>query len=196
MTYYAKPKFRFYPREIVDIIIALGVLILSLSILMGSYSHFVSMLPLSALAVLTGFFLHEMAHKYMAFKYGFPAAFKAWYLGLGIALASAFVGFLFAAPGAVMVYGYPSKRENGIISAAGPTTNIVLGFILIGMLPFVPYNSGVVFWYVAYFNFFLAFFNLLPIPQMDGLKVIHWNSGIYAILMILSIVGIVLSYIL
>ena len=196
MSYYARPRFRFYPREIADIAIALVFLILALSMLMGGYTNFWSLIPLSSLAVLTGFFLHEMAHKYMAFRYGFPAAFKAWYLGLFIALASALMHFLFAAPGAVVVYGMPSKRENGIISAAGPSMNIALGFALISSLFFVPYSIGVMMWYVAYFNFFLAFFNLLPIPTMDGSKILRWNPAIYIALMILSIAGIAVVYIL
>ncbi len=192
---YIRPRFRFYGKEIVDMSAAIVILIISMSILMAHSTNFLNLIPLSALAVITGFFMHELAHKYMAFRYGFPAAFRAWYMGLFIALASAFVGFLFAAPGAVMVYGMPSKRERGIISAAGPSTNIVLGTALLATLPFVSYDFGIKLWYVAYFNFFLAFFNLLPIPTMDGLKILSWNMKIYLLLMICSIFGIVITYI-
>ncbi len=195
MRYYHRARFKIYPREIFDILVALAVLIFSLSVIMGGgIEHFTSYLIVSSLAVITGFFLHEMSHKYMAFRYGFPAAFQAWYIGLGIALFSAFMGFLFAAPGAVMVYGYPSKRENGIISAAGPSTNIILGFSLLAAGYLFPQFSFAL-WYVAYFNFFLAFFNLLPIPPMDGTKIIPWNIKAYILLMVGSITGIALFYI-
>ncbi len=194
--YYARPKFKFYSREILDITAALLVLIIALSMIIGtgSISNVLQFVPISALAVLTGFFLHELSHKYMAFKYGYPAAFQAWYVGLGIALFSAFVGFLFAAPGAVMVYGYPSKRENGIISAAGPSMNLVLGFSLLATGLFLPHYAFAL-WYVAYFNFFLALFNLLPIPPMDGTKIIPWNIGVYALLLVGSIIGVAIFYI-
>ena len=195
--YYPRPRFRFYPREIIDITAALAVLIIALSMIMGGsggMENVLEFLPISALAVLTGFFLHEMSHKYMAFRYGYPAAFQAWYVGLGIALFSAFVGFLFAAPGAVMVYGYPSKRENGIISAAGPAMNLTLGFSLLAMGLFLPHYAFAL-WYVAYFNFFLALFNLLPIPPMDGTKIIPWNIGVYSLLLVGSIIGVVIFYI-
>ncbi len=193
MMYNAHLKFRFYKKEVLDIILAVGVLTFAMALLMGG-SHLIAYLPAAALAVLTGFFIHEMAHKYMAFKYGFPAAFQAWYMGLLIAFVSAFVGFIFAAPGAVMVYGYPAKRENGIISAAGPVMNLLMGFSLVIAVFFLPPTIGAWLFYTAYFNFFLAFFNLIPIPPMDGTKIISWNIKIYAILMILSIVGVSMPY--
>ncbi len=186
-------KFRFYTKEIIDILAALGVLIVSMAFILGG-REFIHYLPVAALAVITGFFIHEMAHKYMAFRYGYPAAFRAWYTGLLIALVSSLVGFLFAAPGAVMVYGMPTKRENGIISAAGPIVNITLGFTLIVLIFFVPAGVGAWLFYVAYFNFFLAFFNLLPIPPMDGTKIITWKPVLYAVLMAVSIAGVTMPY--
>ncbi|MCD6434530.1 MAG: site-2 protease family protein, partial [Candidatus Diapherotrites archaeon] len=33
----------------------------------------------------------------------------------------------------------------------------------------------------AYINFFLAFFNLLPVPPLDGSKVIVWNKFVWLI---------------
>jgi Zn-dependent protease len=161
---------------------------------MGGIYSFVAFLPVSALAVFTGFLLHEMAHKYMAFRYGYPAAFQAWFQGLLIALAMSLIGFLFAAPGAVMVYGMPGRRENGIISAAGPATNLVVGFALLVLSIFVS-PATFVLSYVAYFNFFLAFFNLLPIPPMDGTKILSWNVAVYAILLVGAIGGIAYFYI-
>ncbi len=193
--YYLRPRFRFYPREVRDILLAVAILILAFSLVMGGIAHFVEFIPVATLAVLTGFFLHEMAHKYMAFRYGFPAAFQAWFIGLVIALAMSPLGFLFAAPGAVVIHGMPSKRENGIISAVGPLTNLVLGFSLLSVALFSP--PGLVFYlvYVAYFNVFLAFFNLLPIPPMDGTKILAWNPVVYAILLIASLGGMAVFYI-
>ncbi len=193
---YLRPKFRFYPQEIVDLSIAVVILTLSMDILLsgGSFKLMLFILPVALLAVLTGFLMHEMFHKYFAFRFGYPAAFRAWYIGLFIALFSSFFGFLFAAPGAVVVHGFPTKRENGIISAAGPVSNIVVGFALLSTFFLVHGFLGLIFLYIAMFNFFLAFFNLLPFPPMDGLKILSWNLAVYVILLILSIAGLGLTY--
>ncbi|OYT60043.1 peptidase M50 [Euryarchaeota archaeon ex4484_178] len=197
---YLRPKFRFYPEEIRDIAIAIATLTVSFAILISpfpygapSFMHFI----VAFIAVITAFFLHEMAHKFMAFKYGYPAAFKAWKTGLMIALLSSFFGFLFAAPGAVYIYGYPTREENGKISTAGPATNITAGFLfLLLSLILSGWNiyMAAILIYVAHLNFFLALFNTIPIGPMDGLKILNWNVGIFISLLLLSVLGLVTSY--
>ncbi len=205
MTYpYIRPRFRFYRDEVKDIILAIAALTLAFAILIspfpyGSLSLFDFIVAF--IAVVTAFFLHEMAHKFMAFKYGYPAAFRAWKMGLLIALLSSFVGFLFAAPGAVYIYGYPSRQENGKISAAGPITNIIGGYIFLLIAIALNFRLGYIsilsfiFIYIASLNFFLAFFNTLPIGPMDGLKILNWNALVFALLFILSLGGLAITYI-
>ena len=130
-----------------------------------------------------GFVLHELMHKFTSERYGFQAEFKMWPQGLVLALVlSAFSGFVFAAPGATYIDGYGIKtRENGIISIAGPLTNIVIAFIF---LPLIFLNGGSPYLFEAgylgsYINFFLAAFNMLPIMPLDGAKVWRWNKLIW-----------------
>ena len=202
MSIYIRPRFRFYPGELKEMGIALLVLTISFFILISPLpfrlpSPMVALyyILISFTAVLTAFFVHEMSHKFIAIKYGYPAAFRKWNLGLIIALLSSFFGIIFAAPGAVYIYGYPSRRENGIISSAGPVSNIIIGFIFL-FLSFVTkhFIALLFFRYIAQLNFFLSFFNLLPIPPMDGLKILTWRIEIYISLMILSIAGLVIGY--
>ena len=196
MKFYAQPKFRFYSEEVRDLVIAITVLTFSMGFLLGGLhiSTILFALSIGFLAVVTGFLMHELSHKYFAFRFGYPAAFKAWYVGLLIALFSSFLGFLFAAPGAVVVYGYPTKRENGVISAAGPLSNIITGFILVAISFFTSGLIQLILFYVAFFNFFLAFFNMLPIPPMDGIKILYWSKSAYVTLLLLSIAGLVFLY--
>ena len=44
---------------------------------------------------------------------------------------SAFLGVLLAAPGAVMVSGRITDRQNGIIAAVGPISNIIIALIFL-----------------------------------------------------------------
>jgi len=82
------------------------------------------------LAVGPAFILHEIGHKIVAKRNGCWAEFRADPGGLrfGILLAF-FIGILFMAPGAVMVSGLVTRRENGHIAVAGPLTNLSLFLI-------------------------------------------------------------------
>ena len=78
-------------------------------------------MPVLLLAVGPAFILHEIGHKIIAKKNGCWAEFRADPKGLqfGIIL-SFFLGFLFMAPGGVMVAGLVTRRENGHFAGAGP----------------------------------------------------------------------------
>ena len=140
---------------------------------------------LSSIAFGPAFIIHELAHKFVARHYGCWAEFRADYRGLrtGVLIAF-FIGFLFMAPGAVMVAGRVSRKENGIISIAGPITNIVLFFIGMiggGLLLSVLYHSIlaeiVVLW--MWGNAILGAFNMLPFGPLDGAKVKKWSEPIF-----------------
>jgi len=89
-------------------------------------------MPVMFVAIGPAFLLHEIGHKLVAKKNGCWAEFRADPKGLqmGIFLAL-LLGFLFMAPGAVMVAGLVTRRQNGHIAVAGPLTN--LGLFLIGI---------------------------------------------------------------
>ena len=150
-----------------------------------SITSFGNALAIAALAVGTGFLMHELAHKYVAIHFGAKAEYRAWNLGLMIALGVAiFAGFIFAAPGAVYIFGKKvSVKENGIISLAGPAMNVVVGviaFIIAGA--YSTSQIGNVAAVVGSINFYLALFNLLPVFVLDGAKVFAWNKAVWAAL--------------
>jgi Zn-dependent protease len=139
-----------------------------------------------------GFICHELSHKLVAQKLGHQAEFRLWRTGLIIALICAFisiispVGFLFAAPGAVYILSYTTKREGGLISIAGPSANIILALIFY----LVQVNSSgfiaiIGYWGMA-INLWLAVFNLLPIPPLDGSKIFAWNIPVWGIAMAIA----------
>ncbi len=147
------------------------------------------------LTVGAGFVLHELAHKFTAMHYGLYARYQAWTLGLVLAVVMAFaVGFVFAAPGAVYIYGNNVSREkNGKISMAGPLTNLVLGFLFL-LLGFALPAFASIASLGASVNFFLGAFNLLPFFPMDGQKIYVWNklywAAIFVPMVILALVQI------
>ena len=134
-------------------------------------------------AILTGFFFHEMSHKYMASRYGLWAEYRMYPLGLMLALLfSVLLGYTIAAPGAVNVAGGARRFEIGRVAAAGPMANIVIGstFLLLYMKIGLDSIYGAILGFVAMINIFLAFFNLIPFGPLDGRKIIMWNSVVWA----------------
>lgn len=177
---------KFSQVELQHIAISIIVLSLAFAIVFSGRTYDVAVFTLyflvSLVAVVTGFAFHEFAHKILAQKYGCWAEFRMYPFGLLFALVTAFFGFVFAAPGAVMVSGYMTQEQNGRISVAGPLTNatvsgafLAIAFAFVFVLPewaWVP-------WFIAFINIFLAGFNLIPFPPFDGSKVISWSLPIW-----------------
>jgi Zn-dependent protease len=130
-------------------------------------------ITMALIGVGAAFIFHEMAHKYTAQRYGCWAEYRMWDTGLIIAFFSVVVfGFVFAAPGAVYINpGYQgiTRRQNGIISVSGAVANLALAviFLLIG------FRFGVII------NAWLALFNMLPFPPLDGFKVRAWDTKVW-----------------
>ena len=155
---------------------------------------------ISLLTVGIGFILHEMAHKYTAIRYGYWAEFRKdnSMLLIAVALAS-LVGFVFAAPGATVIYSTAAdgrgltREQNGKISAAGPVINLLLciPFALLVFLGSTFLNSfGNILSQIGIFgiqiNAMIAAFNLLPVSILDGRKVMSWNIPVFALLILVS----------
>ncbi|WFN34033.1 peptidase M50 [Methanogenium sp. S4BF] len=184
-----------------DLVIACLALALAFTLVFirggwNTWADLVLIFVISVITVGAAFILHEMAHKFTAMKFGYYAAFRKdnGMLLMGVALA-ALVGVVFAAPGATVIYGQPgremTKRENGIISVAGPVVNLCLGvvFFVILVAGFALQTLPVILLGTMGLsvNGMIAFFNLLPISVLDGKKVLAWNPVIFAVAILLSL---------
>lgn len=196
-----EPGFRFSRTEIVHITISVGALTVAFAFALSPYpplSHLTYVLfnlPLSFLAIATAFVCHELAHKYVGQKYGYQSEFRMFAQGLLFALLlGVFFGVVFAAPGAVQIYGSPSKEESGKMAAAGPATNLLIAAICYTI---VLASSGVlqtIALFIVIINTILAVFNLIPFGMFDGRKIIRWNILVWVMLLLIGIVFLVLGY--
>jgi len=187
---------RFSSEEIRQIFISVLVLTIAFALVFtgGIYGltedpiAFGYLLLPSLLAVSTAFLMHELAHKKVAQSYGCFAEYRMSTQGLFLAIITGLIGFLFALPGAVYISGHIDRKQNAKISMAGPGTNMAIGAI---SLMFV-YTAGetllgAIASIVAFVNLWLAVFNLLPIPPLDGSKILAWNIGYYILAIVAAV---------
>jgi Zn-dependent protease len=130
---------------------------------------------------------HELAHGWVAYKMGDATA--KWlgrltlnpikHLDLIGTLMLLFVGFGWAKPVPINLENIPAeKRRQGLIfvSAAGITANIIFAFIALLLYRLIsPAQSGMItqiLLLLARINIILAAFNLIPIPPLDGSKIV------------------------
>ena len=165
-------------RAWLAISIAFGILLTKgagFNVFSSSFTYY---FLISAFSVGIGFLVHKLSHKYVAQKCNYFAEFRANNFMLIIAILMSFLGFIIAAPGAVMIKAYyMTKERNGKISLAGPAASLGIAIIFFILLYFFPGN--LLFYYGSWINLILAAFNLIPFPGFDGSKIFAWSKPVY-----------------
>lgn len=146
---------------------------------------------ISFLILIVSIIAHEVAHGIAALAQGDPTAKHAGRLTLNpiphidmfgsivlplicVAIAPGFM-FGWAKPVPINPYNFRNQKwGEAIVSAAGPLTNIVIAGIFIVLIKFAPISDSFAVFsaYVVIINIVLAIFNLIPIPPLDGSKII------------------------
>lgn len=142
---------------------------------------------LKALVLLFSIVVHEVAHGYIAQRNGDPTARMLGRLTLNPIphidpIGSVLLPLLLLASGSGIIFGWakpvpvnPLNFRNYrwgeiTVSAAGPLSNLALAVLFSYLLHLGPANLGLMkmaLWGVQ-INIFLALFNLIPIPPLDG----------------------------
>jgi Zn-dependent protease len=206
---FLKPKGRihFSRKEIIHLTLG-AVMVAAVAISFVGLPGIFANLPLADNILLTGitttmlvlsFFTHEIAHKITAQKHMLWAEFRLNILGSVLTMISAvpLVFFKIISPGAVMVAGYPTTEEMGKVSISGPTINIAFStaFLICStvLAPVLPLGYVAILEFGAYFNAWIAIFNLIPFGILDGLKIFIWDKRLWTLAFTTSVVLLVFS---
>lgn len=150
--------------------------------------------PFVLIVIAIAFTLHESAHAYTAYKFGDPTAYREGRVTLNpMAHMDAFgtififlAGFGWARPVPVNRNHFKYPRLMGIVTtAAGPLSNLLIAFVglvLLVMIRFLGIDGASAGVQSAVFTFFeiliqlnivLFVFNLIPLPPLDGYRIIE-----------------------
>lgn len=163
----------------------------------GTLSEKLLQILILVLCVFFSLSVHEMSHGLGAYAMGDKTAKNTGRLSLNPfhhldpfgALCLFLFGFGWAKPVMVNPWNFKHKKAGMIVtSLAGPVSNFILAFIallIFTVLGKIPFSSSITFGYnfvticsiicinLVYLNIGLGVFNLIPIPPLDGSKVLN-----------------------
>jgi len=181
-------------------------------------------LPFIVLVLLIQFTVHEFAHAYAAYKFGDDTAYREGRVSLNPMVHLDIFGFIliliagfgWAKPVPVRASRFKKPRTMSIIvSLVGPLSNLLLGiisiiiYVLLIKTEWISAGSAgvtsaieVFFSYMIYFSFLLFVFNLIPLPPLDGYRIVaellpfqtrykleqnaHWGTIIFLLLVFIE----------
>lgn len=185
--------------------------------------HWATIIPQALLAYL--FFiplltLHEWAHAWTAWKCGDDTAFKRGRVSLNPIVHMSLlgtvilplVGMITSALGAAVVIGWGKpvpvnplnlkhpRLQDSLIAMAGPFMNLIIAFALLACVKLLvsakQNNIAEIISNIARLSLILCFFNLIPIPPLDGshliLNLMRLSYDMYVRLSIAGFVAIII----
>jgi len=164
---------------------------------MGSFASNPLVFILSIISLIFSIILHEVAHGWVAERCGDPTARMAGRVTLNPLPHIDLVGtillpLLLILTGSGFIIGWAKpvpvnfyrlrhpRRDTILVSVAGILANLSLALVagllfrLFGLLPYSSFSLGLeqFLFYLVNINLVLAIFNLIPIPPLDGSKVL------------------------
>ena len=169
----------------------------------GDLISVIGTLAAAVIIIFVCFPVHESAHAYASYKLGDPTAKyqgrislnPAHHLDLLGSILILICGFGYAKAVPVNIHNFKNqKRDMALTALAGPLSNILMAVIFMAILKVfdimlgfvtVPYNViliiSLILQYGASINISLAVFNMIPLPPLDGSRILglFLSDGLY-----------------
>ena len=130
--------------------------------------------------------LHDLAHKYCAYRIGCVTEFQFWSLGMVTMLATAWLfGNAFAKPSRTLIRSKKPlpEADAAVIRLAGPLMSMAVAVVSLLMIPlgglFVIAGSA-----GFSINLLNSVFSLVPVRPNDGMEVWAWNKPVWALVFV------------
>lgn len=166
------------------------LLIYLLNLLIHNPLQFIITITIIIVPLFMSIAFHEWAHGYLAYKFGDPTPMLQGRLTLNPfahldpvgTLMLFIVGIGWAKPIMLNPLNYPDKTKQMLVALAGPASNFLLAVIFSFILVSVQLSTkgeisqtiATSLFIIIRVNLILAIFNSIPIPPLDGSKVLAW----------------------
>jgi Zn-dependent protease len=130
--------------------------------------------------------LHDLTHRYMAWRHNVTTEYKFWFLGTIIMFITAiFFGVVYSSPSRLAIND-PKKmtvRQQAIVYGSGPIVSLIVFAVFLALIP-LGGNAATIGKLGASMNLLTAVYALMPFEPMDGRKVYIWKKWVWAVMFV------------
>ncbi len=146
---------------------------------LGSAADWLIYVFVAGLAVI----LHDLTHRYMAWRYGVITEYKFWFLGTIIMFFTAILfGVVYSSPSRLGINnaGSLTKKQQAIIYGSGPLMSFAVFAVFLSLVPLGGQLATIGF-LGASMNLLTATYAMMPFEPMDGRKVYNWKKLLWGV---------------
>ncbi|MFP4423745.1 MAG: hypothetical protein ACLFP2_00780 [Candidatus Woesearchaeota archaeon] len=201
----------FNPAEVRAILLTILFLVIIVALNDGrpefQLGPWLSNLFLMTAIVVVSVLVKQAGYRLVGIHYGFRVEYKLWWYGIIVSLAITLLSggtVWILIPGGIILHHMKIQRLGefrygtnirtlALVSAAGPLFNVLFatGVKSLGMIGFLP---SLVVDKIFLFNLAFAAYSMLPIPPLDGSKVMYDSRLIYMFVTSFIILYAILAY--
>jgi Zn-dependent protease len=169
-------------------IIAFSAVLLGIAFMFAKKLSLFQLGDLALFVFMAGFVvsLHDLTHRYFAYRYNTVAEYKFWGFGTLIMFLTAFVfGIVYAVPARTVIENVKQMgpKEQAIVFLSGPLMSAALTILFLALVPVGGAIKAIALLGVS-MNVLAAVYSLMPFDPMDGSKVYRWKKGAWALMFV------------